>query len=88
MWHLLNPGDQAQQGEATVVERVFPPGGISLKLIAKTASSRRPMDGRCLAEIAEMALNDRSFSLRQLTGARKHELDVNNPPCEGTLRIC
>ena len=84
----VESGDQAQQGEATVVERVFPPGGISLKLIAKTASSRRPMDGRCLVEIAEMALNDRSFSLRQLTGARKRELDVNNPPCEGTLRIC
>ena len=81
-------GDQSQQGDVVAVERVFPPGGISLKLIAKVASNRRPMNGGCLAEIAEMALNDRSFSVRQLTGARKRELDVNNPPCEGTLRIC
>ena len=52
----VESGDLPQQGEVAVVERVFPPGGISLKLVAKTASSRRPMDGRCLAEIAEMAL--------------------------------
>ena len=80
--------DPAQRGEVAAVERVFPPGGISLKLIAKTASRRSAMDGKCLAEIAEMAMNDQSFSLRQLSGARKRELDVNNPPCEGTLRIC
>ena len=84
----VEPGDQTQRSEVAAVERVFPPGGISLKLIAKTASSRRAMDGKCLAEIAEMAMNDQSFSLRQLSGARKRELDVNNPPCEGTLRIC
>ena len=68
--------------------REFPPDGISLKLVAKVASSRRPMDGLCLAEIAEMALNDRIFSRRQLTGSRKRELDPLNPPCEGTVRLC
>ena len=68
--------------------REFPPDGISLKLVAKVASSRRPMDGLCLAEIAEMALNDRIFSRRQLTGSRKRELDPLNPPCDGTVRLC
>ena len=81
-------GDQPRQGNVVTVERVFPPDGISLKLIAQVASTRTPMNGLRLAEIAEMALNDRSFSVRQLTGARKRELDTNNPPCEGTSRIC
>ena len=81
-------GSGPNLGGHLVGVRQFPPDGISMKLVAKVASSRRPMDGSCLAEIAEMALNDRIFSSRRLTGSRKRELDPLNPPCDGTLQLC